>query len=166
MLNKTQTKYTKAFLASAEQILDAELGIHFTKCPPSLKNTTKPNYPCCVVIGFFIENTLEGQVVYAMSNQFANYITRAMLPDTESLEQNRLQNSCIGELGNMILGRATKGIASNGQIVKFTPPTVFHSQKSTMKMSIDFVALPTVVLILDSKYGALEINIGFKEGNT
>lgn len=164
MLNAIQTKYTKAFFASAEKVLASELNIPFIKRSSSLKNSTKPSYPCCVSIGFFAEKILTGQVVYAMSNEFANYIVQGMLPDTDAGEQKRLQNSCIGELGNMISGRATKEISNGKRPMTITPPTVFYAQDSNM--SIDFVELSTIVLILDSEFGPLEINIGLKERNT
>ena len=161
MLNDTQIKYIDVFFASAQKILNSELSISLIKRSASLRNSTRPSYPCCVSIGFFVGNALTGQVVYAMSNTFANYIVQGMLPNTEPADQKRLQNSCIGELGNMISGRATREIASTQQVMKMTPPTVFYSRGAAM--GVDFVKIPTTVLILDSEHGALEINIGLQE---
>ena len=160
-LSEAHVEYTKSFSSSAQMVFQSELGISLVERSCSLKNSTKPSYPCCINIGFFIENVMTGQVVYAMSNEFTAHVTQKMLVGVDPEEQKALQLSSIGELGNMISGRATKNISDDNQIMTITPPTVFYSQGSPM--SVDFIQIPTIVLILDSTFGCLEVSIGFKQ---
>ncbi len=162
MVNDQRVKYMKAFSSSAKMILQSELDISLVERSSSLKSSTKPSYPCCISIGFALEGGLNGQVVYAMSNELAAHITQKMLSDIGSVEQEELQASCIGELGNIISGRATRDLTSDDQIMNITPPTVFYSHNSSV--SIHFVQIPTAVSILDSTFGPFEISIGLSRG--
>ena len=82
-----------------------------------------------------------------------------MLPGKLPFEQKKMLTSCVGELGNMISGKATIELAGANSIVEITPPTVVVGKINR----IDFHEVPTISLIMDSTAGAVEINIAFLE---
>ena len=150
--------YVKTFIASVTSIFSSEMGVTLKKRSATVRNSSKPAFQVVTIVGF-VADTFKGQVVYSMSREFSEHIAKAMLPGKLPVEQKKMLTSCVGELGNMISGKASIDLAGANSIVEITPPTVVVGEIS----KIDFYEVPTISLVMDSTVGALEVNLAFQE---
>ena len=157
MLNH-KIDYLKIFIASVSSIFSTEVGVDLKKRSVNVKNSNKPTFQVVVIIAF-VADFFKGQVVYSMSTEFAEHVAKSMLPGKLPMEQKKLLGSCVGELGNMVSGKASIALAGTSSVVDITPPTVVMGEIS----SIEFYEVPTISIVMDSTKGALEINVAFQE---
>ena len=150
--------YSAAFVKSTEYVFQKELGISLKKRSLNVKNSSKPNFPLSIAIGF-IGSSLKGQVVYSMSIEAGSAFARQMLPDLIPAKQKEMLHSILGEVANMISGQASITLAGNEDRIDITPPIIIDGTT----VEFDFLAIPTIVLIFDSTVGSLEVNIAFQE---
>lgn len=150
--------YVEIFIPSVASVFFTEIGIHLKKRSTTIKKSSKPGFQVTTVVGFVSKN-FKGQVVYSMSLEFAEYIAKSMLSGKLPVEQKKLLTSCVGELGNIISGKASIELAGTSSVVEIIPPIVLTGAVNT----VDFYEVPTISLVMDSTVGALEINIAFQE---
>ena len=159
MTTKIATKrdYASIFIRSAVDVFNRELSVPLKKRSLNIKHSSKPSYPLSIVIGF-VGTSVKGQVVYSMTEEVGVMFVKKMFPNMLPVKQREMLDDILGEVANMISGKASIMIAGNDSMIDITPPIVI-----TGESNFHFLQVPTIVLILDSSLGSLEINIAFRE---
>jgi chemotaxis protein CheX len=101
-----------------------------------------------------VTGTVSGMVLYSMSEATAIGIVSKMM-DKEFAELDALAQSGIGELGNVITGRAGVLLSEAGYPSNISPPALVIG-KGTMITTLD---LHRLVFPLQTAVGQLEIQI-------
>ena len=150
--------YASAFVRSAGDIFQKELNVSLKKRFANIKQSSSPGFPLSIIIGFVSSSSFKGQVVYSMSQDVGFAFARQMLPDPIPAKRKEMLHSILGEVANMIPGRASIVLAGNQDKIDITPPLVIEGNTK-----FDFLKVPTIVLVFDSTVGSLEVNIAFQE---
>ena len=153
----TKRDYASVFIHSAVDVFNRELSVPLKKRSLNIKHSSKPSYPLSIVIGF-VGASIKGQVVYSMGKEVGEMFVKKMFPNMLPAKRREMLDDILGEVANMISGKASIMIAGNDSMIDITPPIVI-----TGESNFHFLQVPTVVLILDSLLGSLEINIAFRE---
>lgn len=108
-----------------------------------------------VIIG--LTGEIEGRVMYDMDKQTALNIANIMNSmEFDSLDE--LAKSTIGELGNIITGRAVSMLNDRGFRFNITPPTLFVGNQMEMTdLGLDILVIP-----LEMKCGKMVINVALR----
>ncbi len=154
-----KAEYANIFIRSAVEVFSKEVNIHLTRKELAKKASPESSLPVSIILG--ITGYLRGQVVYAMDENFAYSVARALLPNKLPAEARRLANSAVSEMANLITGQASIALAGENETISLTPPAVLMA--TDLKM--DFLDLPTIALTLISEIGVLEINIALTESD-
>ncbi|MCJ8344568.1 chemotaxis protein CheX [bacterium] len=106
-----------------------------------------------VIIG--VTGDLEGRVIVDMSQ--ATAIKFAEIMNMEEIgEFNDLVKSSMGEIGNMISGRAISKLQNEGGDFNITPPTLFEGENMIVSTPN---ALPIIVVPLSVPFGHIDVNL-------
>ena len=150
-----KVEFVNPFLEAASEVLDAELGGEALRGTLRLHKTAVTTDEVTAVVG--VTGTLQGLVLYSMSQATAlAIVSRVMRQDFE--EFDALAQSGIGELGNVITGRASVLLAEAGYPSNITPPALVIG-KGTMITTLDLIRL---VLPLETDFGPLEVQVVLK----
>ncbi|MFH1485725.1 MAG: chemotaxis protein CheX, partial [Chloroflexota bacterium] len=76
-------------------------------------------------------------------------------------ELDQLAQSAIGELGNVITGRATANLVDAGYVVRLSPPIVILGSN----VLVSTLDLQRLVVPLNTKYGCMEIHMALRENS-
>jgi chemotaxis protein CheX len=153
-----KAEYANIFIRSAVDVFQKESNIKMSRKDLTKKSAPVPTLPVSIIIG--VTGFIRGQVVYAMSQDFAYEVARAMMPNRLPAEIKKLSNSAVSEIANIITGQASIALAGEDEKIHITPPAVLMASDLTM----DFLEIPTIALSLISEIGLLEINIALTEG--
>ncbi len=106
-----------------------------------------------IIIG--ITGDMEGRIIIDIAPDTAHKISEIILQESLKSEDTELIESAVGELANMIAGRAVSILNELGTSLKITPPTTFSGQnlKITDKMPQVFV------VPLNTKVGKIMLNL-------
>ena len=151
-----KVEFVNPFLEAASEVLDAELGGEALRGPLRLQKTAVTTDEVTAVVG--VTGTLQGLVLYSMSQATALGIVSRMMGQ-EFAEFDALAQSGIGELGNVITGRAGILLSQAGYPSSITPPALVIG-KGSMITTLDLIRL---VLPLETNVGSLEIQVVLKK---
>jgi chemotaxis protein CheX len=104
-----------------------------------------------------VTGTVSGMVLYSMSQSTALSIVSRMMGQ-EFAEFDALAQSGIGELGNVITGRAGVLLSEAGFASNITPPALVVG-KGTMVTTLD---LNRLVFPIETDVGGLEVHVVLK----
>jgi chemotaxis protein CheX len=150
-----KVEFVNPFLEAATEVLDAELGGEVQRGTLRLHKTAFTTDEVTAVVG--VTGTLHGLVLYSMSQATAlRIVSRVMGQEFE--EFDAIAQSGIGELGNVITGRASVLLSEAGFPSNITPPALVIGE-GTLITTLDLVRL---VLPLETDAGALEIQVVLK----
>jgi chemotaxis protein CheX len=150
-----KVEFVNPFLEAATEVLDAELGGEVQRGTLRLHKTAFTTDEVTAVVG--VTGTLRGLVLYSMSQATAlRIVSRVMGQEFE--EFDAIAQSGIGELGNVITGRASVLLSEAGFPSNITPPALVIGE-GTLITTLDLVRL---VLPLETDAGALEIQVVLK----
>lgn len=152
-----KAEFANPFIRAATEVVASELKIKLSRKDLELRSNPEPSMPTFIIIG--VTGHVQGQVVYAMDENFSLEVAKAMLPGKLPAELRKLEHSAISELANMITGKASIELAGEKHVIDITPPAIFTG--SGIKM--DFLNLPTIALSFISSAGVIEINIALAE---
>ncbi len=150
--------YIKPFIKSAIYILKAATGlkarkkrVYFNKGKMSLGGTG-------IILG--IHGDIRGTVAYEFSRDMTIQLASRMNKKSQIVQHDReaflrLLKSTVGELGNLISGRAITALMENGYDCKITPPEVYTGQGVPLIHSTK----QTFVIELQSELGDFYINL-------
>jgi chemotaxis protein CheX len=146
------------FIRCAVEVFQKEVNVHLTRKDLVKKTSPVPSLPVSIILG--ITGFVRGQIVYAMDQNFAFNVAKAMLPNKLRAEVRKLANSAVSEMANIITGQASIALAGESQKINLTPPAVLMASD----LHMDFLDIPTIALSLISEIGVLEINIALTDG--
>lgn len=101
---------------------------------------------------------VEGVVMYGMSTSMALALVSKMLGQPVQ-ELDDLAQSGIGELGNVITGRATTLLAAEGYVSQISVPTLIIG----VDVQISTLDFQRLVVTLLTDYGPLEVHVALRE---
>jgi chemotaxis protein CheX len=144
--------FVNPFLQAASEVLESELGGESERGELRLHRSAVTTDEVTAIVG--VTGTLMGLVLYSMNEATARAIlSRTMRQDFS--EFDALAQSGIGELGNVITGRAGVLLSEAGYPSNITPPAVVVGT-GTMVTTLE---LNRLVLPLHTGVGNLEIQI-------
>jgi len=150
-----KVEFVNPFLLAASEVLDSELGSEAQRGTLRLQKTAFTTDEVTALVG--VTGTLNGLVLYSMSEATALAIVSRVM-GKEFAEFDALAQSGIGELGNVITGRAGILLEEAGYASNITPPALVMG-KGTMITTLDLIRL---VLPLETDLGSLEIQVVLK----
>ena len=161
LIDNLKQDCAKIFLRSAKFIFENQLSISLKKRSVTLKKLNRPNLPLSIVIGFF-STTFRGQVVYSMDTDTGYTFAKKLMPNVLPIQQKEMVYDILGEIANMISGRASIELAGNSDTIHITPPVVIKGDS----MNFTFIKATAINIILDSMVGSFDIDIAFIDNNS
>lgn len=144
--------FVNPFLQAASEVLESELGGDSERGELRLHRSAVTTDEVTAIVG--VTGTLMGLVLYSMNQATARAILSRMMRQDFS-EFDALAQSGIGELGNVITGRAGVLLSEAGYPSNITPPAVVVGTG----MLVTTLELNRLVLPLHTEVGNLEIQI-------
>ncbi len=151
-----QADFINPFLQAAHDVLQSELGVEPQRGPLALQQSAYTTQDVTAMIG--VTGRVGGIVLLSMSQKTACGIVGRMLGQ-DFPELDELAQSGIGELANVITGRAAVLLADAGFESSISPPAVI-SGHGTMISTLDVRRL---VIPLETELGPIEIQVALKE---
>ncbi len=143
------------FLESAYSFLKKELSAEVTRGQLRLEESRATSGEVNVAIG--VTGDAEGIVIYSMSERTAKAMATAMIGESVPVFE-KLAESAIAEMGNIITGQAAIGLEECGYVCKLSPPTLI-SGKGVVISTLDIQRL---IIPLETPLGYLEICVALR----
>ncbi len=154
-----KVEFVNPFIQAASEVLETELGGETMRGSLRMQKSAVTTDEVTALLG--VTGAIAGVVLYSMSEATAKGIVSRMLGQ-EFAEFDELAQSGIGELGNVITGRAGVLLAEAGFPSNITPPALVVG-KNTMVTTLD---LNRLVFPLETEVGMLEIQVVLREAST
>jgi chemotaxis protein CheX len=150
-----KVEFVNPFIQAATEVLEAELGAEAQRGNLRLQKSAFTTDEVTALVG--VTGTVSGMVLYSMSQSTALSIVSRMMGQ-EFAEFDALAQSGIGELGNVITGRAGVLLSEAGFASNITPPALVVG-KGTMVTTLD---LNRLVFPIETDVGGLEVHVVLK----
>jgi len=151
-----KVEFVNPFIQAASEVLESELGGEARRGSLRMQKSAVTTDEVTALLG--VTGAVAGVVLYSMSQDTARGIVSRMLgQDFEEFDE--LAQSGIGEMGNVITGRAGVLLAEAGFPSNITPPALVIG-KNTMVTTLD---LNRLVFPLETDVGTLEIQVVLRE---
>jgi chemotaxis protein CheX len=150
-----KVEFVNPFIQAASEVLESELGAPAERGDLRLHKSALTTDEVTALVG--VKGRVSGLVLYSMSRDTAlGLVSRLM--GTKLCELDELAQSGIGELGNVITGRAGMLLAEAGYPSNITPPAVVLGRGSV----VTTMELHRLILPLQTDVGDLEIQVVLK----
>jgi chemotaxis protein CheX len=146
------------FIRAAQETLRAEMQEDPQREDLRLENGAYETDEVTILISLI--GTVEGTVFFSMSAQTAIQLASALMGETFS-ELDRLAQSGVAELGNVIAGRASMGLAQAGLHANISTPSVILGKGA----SIATLEYTRLVVPLLTSLGRLTIHLALRENS-
>jgi chemotaxis protein CheX len=147
-----KVEFVNPFIQAASEVLDSELGSETQRGELRLQKSAFTTDEVTALVG--VTGGVSGMVLYSMSQQTAMGIVSKMMGQ-QCQDFDALAQSGIGELGNVITGRASVLLSEAGYASNITPPALVVG-KGTMITTLD---LNRLVFPLQTEAGPFEIQV-------
>ena len=148
--------HLEPFVAAARDVLEQELGCEVRAGKLAVAADTCTSQEVTAIIG--IVGQLTGMAMYGMSEATALAIVGQLMGSPVE-ELDDLALSGIGELANVITGRATTLIARLGLHVDIAPPVLLQGAGSRVSTA----GIQRLVVPLVTDFGTVEAQLAVKE---
>lgn len=152
-------EFINPFVKAAIEVLKREIGSEVERGRLRVESNQRSNQDVNVLIG--VTGAAQGFVLFSMSMTTACSLVEQMLGQPFA-EFDELAQSGIAEMGNVITGLASQGLADSGYLCNITPPTLITGQNTT----IGTLNIPRLALPLITNCGDIEIHLALFETNT
>lgn len=150
-----KVEFINPFIQAASEVLESELTAEPRRGNLRVEKSALTTDEVTALVG--VTGTVSGMVMYSMSEATALGIVSRVLG--QPFDQfNELAHSGIGELGNVITGRAGVLLSEAGYPSNISPPALVIG-RGTMVTTLD---LNRLVFPLETDVGQLEIQIVLK----
>ena len=149
-------KFLNPFVISAHEILSRE--VHALVQRGELHLETGPYQTDDVTVIISLIGAVDGTVFYSMSKDFARNVASALMGE-EFLSFDKLAQSGIAELGNVITGQASMKLAEAGFESNISTPSMIIGRGASIS-TLDF---PRLVVPLTTSFGSMEIHLSLRE---
>jgi chemotaxis protein CheX len=150
-----KVEFVNPFIQAASEVLESELGGEASRGELRLHKSSFTTDEVTALVG--VTGQVSGMVLYSMSQETAIGIVSRMM-GSDFQEFDAIAQSGIGELGNVITGRAGVLLSEAGYASNITPPALVVG-KGTMITTLD---LNRLVFPLKTDVGQLEIQVVLK----
>jgi chemotaxis protein CheX len=148
--------FLNPFLEAIAEVLDVEVGIGVTRGSLSLQKSNMTAKEITVLISIIGE--IQGVVLYGMSKETALAMVSRIMGQ-QFTEFDNLAQSGIGELGNVISGKATVNLAKAGVKSTISPPTLVMGEGARIS-TLDF---SRIVVPIETELGEIVIHLAVRE---
>ena len=147
----------QAFMGAARDVLSQEMGEPVEPQKMTLQGRPYETKDVTVLIG--LAQDLEGAVILSMEMETAlQYVAHIMGEPVEELDE--LAQSGIGELANVIAGRAGAHLGEKGYQTVISPPTIIIGRGTVLST----LSLQRLVVPVQTPLGIVELQLAAKEG--
>jgi chemotaxis protein CheX len=150
-----KVEFVNPFVQAATEVLESELGGETQRGDLRLQKSAFTTDEVTALL--CVTGTVTGMVLYSMSQETALGILSRMM-GSQVDDFDAVAQSGIGELGNVITGRAGVLLADAGYPSNITPPALVIG-KGTMVTTLD---LNRLVFPLETEVGSLEVQVVLK----
>lgn len=151
-----KAEFINPFLAAASQVLESELGSAPKRGSIGLQRSAYTSDEVTTVVG--VTGSVQGMVMISMPETTARGMVGVMMGQ-EFPEFDALAQSGIGEIGNVITGRAAVLLAEAGFPSDLAPPMLIVG-RGTLLSTLDVQRL---VIPLETQFGPIEVQVALKE---
>lgn len=149
-------KFLNPFIEAAAEVLEAEVGATIERGPIALEHSAYTTRDVTVLLS--LVGQIEGIVLYGFPEETALNLVGRMMGEP-ILEMDELAQSGIGELGNVITGRASIKLSQSGyESVISTPSLVLGRDARVSTLDFRRLAVP-----LETQYGHFDIHLALRE---
>lgn len=149
-------EFLNPFVTAAAEVLRAEVQAEVKRGSLNLQHSAVTTRDVTVLIG--LVGDVEGTVMYCMNKEMGLALVSHMMGE-EFSEFDDLVQSGIGELGNVISGRAATKFSQQNMEVQISVPTLIVGRGATIS-TLDFQQL---VVPLETQFGRLDIHLAIRE---
>jgi len=149
-------EFLNPFIAAANEVLQQEVNAEASRGEIHLQRSAYTTTEVTTMLS--IVGEVQGMVLFGMPISMALALVSEMMGQPFE-EFDDLAQSGIGELGNVITGRASTKLSASGFTANLSPPTLIIG-KGVMVSTLDFQRL---VVPLNTPYGTMEIHIALRE---
>ena len=150
-----KVEFVNPFIQAAREVLESELGGEAVRGNLRLQKSAFTTDEITALVG--VTGKVSGMVLYSMSQDTALGIVARMMGQPFD-DFDALAQSGIGELGNVITGRAGVLLSDAGYPSNITPPALVVG-KGTLITTLD---LHRLVFPLQTDVGQLEVQVVLK----
>ena len=150
-----RAEFINPFLHAANEVLQSELGSSPRRGQVGLQKSAYTTDDVTAVVG--VTGAVAGVVLYAMTEATARAIVSKMMGQ-EFRKFDALAQSGIGEIGNVITGRAAVLLAEAGYPSDLAPPMLIVG-RGTLVTTLDMQRL---VIPLETEFGKIEIQVALR----
>jgi chemotaxis protein CheX len=154
-----KAEFINPFLHAATGVLESELGAPPKRGSVGLQRSAYTSEEVTAVVA--VTGSVAGMVLFSMSEATARGMVGVMMGQ-EFPEFDALARCGIGEIGNVITGRAAVLLAEAGFPSDLAPPMLIVG-KGTMLSTLDVQRL---VIPLETDFGAIEVQVALREANS
>jgi chemotaxis protein CheX len=147
-----KVEFVNPFIQAASEVLDSELGGEAQRGEVRLQKSAFTTDEVTALVG--VTGSVSGVVLYSMSQATAVALASRMMGQPFE-ELDALAQSGIGELGNVITGRAGVLLSEAGYPSNITPPALVVG-RGTMVTTLH---LNRLVFTLQTEVGDLEVQL-------
>ncbi len=105
-----------------------------------------------------IVGDVRGNIAYSLTQEAGKKLASIMMMGMPVTEFDDIARSAIGEIANMITGRASAILAEAGVITDLTPPSIVFGQDILFVIS----SVQTIAIDMETQFGKIQINIGLE----
>jgi chemotaxis protein CheX len=150
-------KFLNPFVSSAHDILSLEMHETVQRGELRLDNGSYQTDDVTVIIS--LVGAVDGTVFYSMSKEVAVGLASVLMGEKfDSLD--RLAQSGIAELGNVITGQASMKLAEAGFESNISTPSLIIGKGAT----ISTLEFPRLIVPLTTTIGSMTIHLALREG--
>lgn len=150
--------FINPFIEATLRSLDMMAGIKSEKAGLEVKEDLITTYDISAIIGLTGETS--GSIILSMPEKLACKIASNMLME-EIGTLNRQVEDAIGEIGNIVVGDARRGLIHEGFSLNISVPTVVIGSGHRISRAGD---IPCIAIPFTTEFGDFEVNVGLKEG--
>lgn len=150
-------KFLNPFVSSAFEVFSMELHETVERGDLCLENDLYVTDDVTVVLSLI--GVVEGTVFYSMSVPSAMQLASTLMEETFNTF-NKLAQSGIAELGNVITGRASMKLAEAGYEANISTPSLIIGRGAT----ISTLEYPRLIVPLITSKGTVTIHLALREG--
>lgn len=151
-------KFLNPFISAAREILNLEMHESVERRDLRLENGLYVTDDVTVILSLI--GAVDGTVFYSMSNESALQLASALMGE-KFASLDKLAQSGIAELGNVITGRASTRLAEAGYEANISTPSLIIGKGAT----ISTLEYPRLIVPLVTSKGSITIHLALRDGS-
>jgi len=149
--------FINPFIEATLRSLDMMAGIKADKAGLEVKEDLITTFDISAIIG--ITGATSGSIILSVPEKLACKIAANMLME-DITTMNKQVEDAIGEIGNIVVGDARRGLIHDGFSLNISVPTVVIGSGHRISRSGD---IPCIAIPFTTEFGDFEVNVGLKD---